>query len=206
MQSLVSQTFSWTKKWSKSRYSLLVIFLFLFLDASIFPLPTTAVFIAVSLIHPSRSYYNALLAVAGMILGSIVGYTIGHYLWLLPDGSFTQFAHYLFNHIPGFTEANYLNAQNLYLKWSYGILLFSTILPVPYQFLSITAGVFNFSIVTFELFTLIFQGFRFFLLAWLIVRYGEGAKIIFQRNLKIIALISVIILIITLLLQVFDIL
>jgi len=192
MQSLVSQTFSWTKKWSKSRYSLLVIFLFLFLDASVFPLPTTVAFITISLIHPLRSYYNALVAVTGMALGSILGYAIGHYLWLLPDGSFTQFANYFFNHIPGFTEAIYQNAQNLYLKWSYSILFFSIILPVPYQIISITAGVFNFNIVTFVLATILFQGFRFFLLGWLIIKYGEGAKIIFLKNLKIITIVSVI--------------
>lgn len=197
MQSYVSQTSSWTKKWSRSRFSLLVIFVFLFLDASIFPLPTTIAFITISLIHPSRSYYNALFAVVGMVLGSIAGYAIGHYLWLLPDGSFTQFAHYMFNHIPGFTEVNYQNAQHLYLNWSYSILFLSILMPIPYQFISISTGVFDYDIFTFVILTLIFQGFRFFLLAWLIITYGEGAKIIFQRNLKIIVIVSVLLVIIT---------
>lgn len=196
MRSLISQTFLWTKKWSKSRYSLLVIFLFLFIDASLFPLPTTVIFITVSLIYPSQSYYNALVAVLGMVLGSILGYTIGHYLWLLPDGSYTEFAQYLFNHIPGFTEINYQIAQNLYLKWSYSILFLSILMPIPYQFISISTGVFDYDIFTFVILTLIFQGFRFFLLAWLIITYGEGAKIIFQRNLKIIAIVSTVLIII----------
>jgi len=125
-----------------------------------------------------------------MVLGAIIGYAIGHFLWLMPDGSFTQFAQYLFHHIPGFTEVNYQNAQNLYIKWSYSILLFSTILPIPYQILSITAGAFEFNIYAFALATLIFQGFRFFFLGWLIVRYGEGVRTIFKENLKIIALVS----------------
>lgn len=197
MQSFVNQSSSWTKKWSKSRFSLLVIFMFLFLDASIFPLPTTIAFITISLIHPSRSYYNALFALVGMVLGSIAGYAIGHYLWLLPDGTFTQFAHYLFNHIPGFTEVNYQNAQHLYLNWSYSILFLSILMPIPYQFISISTGVFDYDIFTFVILTIIFQGFRFFLLAWLIITYGEGAKIIFQRNLKIIALVTVLLVIIT---------
>jgi len=184
----------WTKKWSRSRYGLMAVFVFLFLDASVFPLPTTVVFITVSLIHPSRSYYNALVAVTGMVLGAIAGYIIGHYLWLLPDGSFTLFAQYLFNHIPGFTVANYLNAQNLYIKWSYSILLISTVLPLPYQVLSITAGAFEFNFYAFILATLVFQGLRFFFLAWLVVRYGEGVKTIFRKNLKIISLITIILL------------
>jgi membrane protein YqaA with SNARE-associated domain len=196
MRSLLTQTFLWTKKWTGGPYGLLAVFMFLFLDASVFPLPTTVVFITVSLIHPSRSYYNALVAVTGMVLGAIVGYMIGHFLWLLPDGSFTQLAHYMLNNIPGFTEANYMNAQNFYIKWSYAILLFSTVLPLPYQVLSITAGAFGFNLSAFTLATFIFQGFRYFLLAWLIVRYGEGVRAIFQKNLKIIALITVLILLI----------
>jgi membrane protein YqaA with SNARE-associated domain len=171
-----------------------VIFLFLFLDASLFPLPTTIAFITISLIHPSRSYHNALMAVVGMVLGASVGYAIGHYLWLLPDGSYTQFAQYIFNHIPGFTLENYQNAQHLYLKWSYSILFFSIIIPIPYQFISISTGVFDFNIFAFVFATLIFQGFRFFLLAWLIIKYGVGAKVIFQKNLKVIAIVSVLLL------------
>ncbi len=194
MRSLLAQTFLWTKKWSKSRYGGLVIFVFLFLDASLFPLPTTVIFITVSLIHPLRSNYNALMAVIGMALGAIVGYSVGHFLWLLPDGSFTEFAQYLFNHIPGFTEVNYQNAQNLYVKWSYTILLFSTIIPIPYQILSITAGAFEIDIFAFILATLVFQGVRFFFLAWLIVRYGERVRIMFKENLKVIALVSALIL------------
>jgi len=196
MRSLLIQTFLWTKKWSRSRYGLLAVFLFLFLDASVFPLPTTVVFITVSLIHPKRSYHNALVALAGIVLGAIVGYAIGHFLWLLPDGGFTRLAQYLFNHIPGFTEVNYLNAQTLYTQWSYSILLFSTIIPIPYQVLSITAGAFGIDIYAFILATLVFQGLRYLFLAWLIIRYGEGVTAIFQKNLKIIALITVIILLV----------
>ena len=196
MQSLLSLTYAWTKKWANSRFSLLVIFLFLFLDASIFPLPTTVIFITIALIHPSRSYYYALTAATGMVLGAIAGYSIGHYLWLLPDGNFTPFAHYFFNHIPNFTEVNYHNAQSLYVTWKYIILFFTILLPIPYQIFSITAGAFNFNFFGFALSTLVFQGIRFFLLAWLILRYGEGVKTLFRKNLKIIAMISAILLII----------
>ena len=191
MRSLLSQTFLWTKKWSRSRYGLLAVFVFLFLDASVFPLPTTVLFITVSLIHPTRSYYNALVAVTGMALGSIVGYFIGHFLWLLPDGSFTQMAHYIFNHIPGFSELNYQHAQGLFIKWSYGILLFSTIIPIPYQILTITAGAFEIDIFAFVLATIVFQGLRFFSLAWLIIKYGEGVTAVFKKNIKIIAVITI---------------
>jgi len=196
MQSLWNKIYVWTKKWSNSRYSLLVLFLFLFIDASVFPLPTTVIFITISLIQPSRSYYNALTATLAMFLGAIAGYTVGFHLWLMPDGSFTPFAQYLFHHIPNFTEVNYLNAQSLYVRWSYSILFFSILLPIPYHVFSITAGAFNFDLLGFAVATLVFQGFRFLLLAWLIIRYGEGVKTIFRENIKLIALVSALILLI----------
>lgn len=192
----------WSKNLSKSRYGLLAVFVFLFLDASVFPLPTTVLFITVSLIHPSRSYYNALVAVTGMVLGSIVGYSIGHFLWLLPDGSFTEFAHYIFNYIPGFTELNYQHAQSLYIKWSYSILLFSTVIPLPYQILTITAGAFEIDVINFILATIVFQGVRFFSLAWLIIKYGERVTAVFKKNIKIIAAITIIFLLVIYLISV----
>jgi len=196
MSSLWTQSYAWTKRWSNSRFSLLVIFLLIFLDASIFPLPTTVIFITISLIQPSRSYYNALTATAAMVLGAIAGYTVGYQLWLMPDGSFTPFAQYLFRQVPNFNEANYLSTQGLYIRWRYSILFLTIILPIPYHVFSITAGAFNFNLLGFALSTLVFQGFRFFILGWLIVRYGEGVKTILKENKKIIALITLILLLI----------
>ena len=193
MQSLLSQFYLWTKRLAKGRFSQHFIFLSFFLDACVFPFPTTVIFITVSLLITSRSYYNALISTVAMVTGSIVGYAIGHYLWLLPTGEFTNFALYLFHHVPGFTEVNYHYIQNLALKWGYSILLFSTILPVPYQFYSITAGVFDFNLILFILLTLFFQGSRFLLIAWLTIKYGEGVKTILKKNLKIILLLCLII-------------
>jgi membrane protein YqaA with SNARE-associated domain len=193
MQRQLNNSSTWTKNLAKSRFSQGIIFISFFLDSCIFPFPTTVIFIAVSVIIPSRSYINALIATVGMVTGSILGYSIGQYLWLLPDGNFTQLATYLFNHIPGFTELNYHYMQSLLLKWGYTFLLFSLILPVPYQFYSITAGVFDFNFFAFILLTLLFQGVRFLTIAWLTVRYGEGVKIIVRKNQKLVVIICVLI-------------
>ncbi len=198
MQSQLNQSSSWTKNLAKSQFSQLFIFLSFFLDACVFPFPTTVIFITVSLINPSKSYINALISTIGMVTGSLIGYSLGHYLWLLPDGNFTPIATYLFNHVPGFTELNYHHTQGLYLTWGHGLLLFSVILPVPYQFYSITAGVFDFNIFAFTFLTLLFQGARFLAIAWLTVKYGEGVKTLFRKNQKVIALICILLLLILL--------
>ena len=191
MQNLLSRIYLWTKRTAISRFSLLFIFLSFLLDSCVFPFPTTVIFVTVSLLHPARSYFNALIATLGMVGGSLIGYTIGHFLWLLPDGNFTQLALFFFHHTPGFTDQSYHYTQNLFVTWGYSILLLSIILPVPYQFYAISAGVFDFNLAAFLFSTLFFQGFRFFLFAWLIVRYGEEVKPIIEKNLRIIALICI---------------
>ena len=122
-----------------------------------------------------------------MVTGSIVGYSIGHYMWISPLGGFTSLAQYFFSHIPGFTIDLYTNTQALYAKWSYGILFSAIILPIPYQLYSITAGAFDINVLIFGFSTLVFQGLRFFGLAFLVIKFGEGVKTIFHKNLKIIA-------------------
>ena len=203
MQSQSDQFSTWTNNLAKSRFSQLFIFLSFFLDAFVFPFPTTVIFITVSLISPSRSYINAVISTIGMVAGSIFGYALGHYLWLLPDGNFSPIATYLFNHVPGFTEVNYHQMQSLYLKWGYSLLLFSVILPVPYQFYSITAGVFDFNLLAFTFLTVLFQGARFVTIAWLTVKYGKGVKIIFNKNRKVIIVICVFLFLIILLSLIF---
>ncbi len=185
----LSKTFSWIKKLAQSRYILLFIFIFFFLDSCIFPFPTTVIFITISLLHPTRSYLNAAIATLGMVTGSMIGYTIGHNLWLLPNGNFTQLALYFLHHTPGFTDLTYHYIQDMFVKWGYSILALSVILPVPYQFYSITAGVFDFNLLAFICATLLFQGLRFFIFAWLIIVFGEAVLPSIQKNLKIIAII-----------------
>jgi membrane protein YqaA with SNARE-associated domain len=194
MKSLLRQTWDWTLKWSKSRYSVLALFMFLFIDASIFPLPTTVIFITMSLLYPLRTNFNALIATLGMVAGAIVGYGIGHFLWISPEGGFTGLAQYFFNHIPGFTIDFYQYSRELYIKWSYGILFLSIILPIPYQVYSITSGAFDVNVIWFGLSTFFFQGLRFFILALLVIKFREGVKTIFHRNLKIIAITTIVLL------------
>lgn len=196
MKSLLKQTYDWTLKWSKSRYSMLALFVFLFSDASFFPLPTTVIFITISLLYPLRSNFNAIVATIAMVLGSLAGYGIGHYLWLSSEGGYTAIAQYFFNHIPGFTIDLYHEAQALYSKWSYGILFAAIILPIPYQFYSISAGAFDSNFLIFGFSTLVFQGLRFFGLAYLVIRFGEEVKTMFQKNLKIIAISTITLLVI----------
>lgn len=187
MKNLFSKAYDWSIDWIKSKYSIWALFVLVFIDSSFFPFPTTLIFITISLLYPPRANYNAIIATLAMSSGGILGYCIGHFLWITPGDGYTAVARFFFDHIPGFDTHQYLYIRELYNRWSYGILFTATILPIPYQIYSISAGAFEINVFIFALSTLLFQGIRFFGLAYLIMKFGEGVKEILYKNLKIIS-------------------
>ncbi len=187
MKSLLSKTCGRTLEWTRSRCSIWVLFILVFFDASLFPFPTTILFITLSLFYPQRSKYNAVIATLAMGIGGILGYCIGYFMWLTPGGDFTAVARFFFNHVPGFDVNLYQYISELYNRWSYGIFFSAIFLPVPFQLYSITAGAFDVNVVIFGLTTFLFQGLRFFVLAYLVIKFGEGVRAVLQKNLKVVA-------------------
>lgn len=164
------------------------LFLSAFADASFLPLPVTVFFMALVLMNITKAYKYALLATLGTLSGGFAGYAIGHFAWLNQGGEFTPFAHYLLNHIPGFTVQFYNKIQLLYARWDFWILFMSAGIPLPFKIFSISAGVFDINLLLFGATTLISHGIRFFLLAFLSIKLGPEIKRLLAVRLKYIAI------------------
>jgi membrane protein YqaA with SNARE-associated domain len=189
MKNLLDQSYSWAEDWTRSRFGIWSLFILVFIDASLFPFPTTILIIAFSLFNHKRSMYNAIAATLAMGIGGMLGYAIGHYTWLTQEGDFTSVARFFFNHVPGFDVNRYNYISTLYNKWSYGIFFSAIFMPIPFQIYSITAGAFNVNFIIFAMTTFLFQGMRFFVLAYLCLKFGERVKVILQKNMKVVAAI-----------------
>lgn len=166
------------------------IFLCAFADACVLPLPTPVFFITLILFNFSKAYKYALWATLGSLSGSIIGYYIGNLAWLTATGDLSDFAYFVFDYIPGFTKANYLNIQLYYEKWNFWILFIASLTPIPYKFFSITAGVFDVNIVLFCSATLMSQAIKFYVLAFLATRIGFKIRQILEYDYKPIAIIA----------------
>lgn len=166
------------------------IFICTFADASFLPLPTLMVFLTLSLLNITKAYRYAVFATLGTLAGGFAGYSIGHFAWLNPSGEFTGFAHYLFNHIPGFSEEFFNRISLLYTKWGFWILFTSAAIPLPFKVFSISSGVFETNLLLFGITTLISHGIRFMLLAFLAIKAGSEIKRIIETKLKLIAIVT----------------
>jgi membrane protein YqaA with SNARE-associated domain len=92
-------------QWANTRWGSWAIFLCAFADASFLPLPTLMFFLALTLLNITKAYKYALFGTLGTLFGAMAGYSIGHFAWLNANGEFTGLAVFIFNHIPGFSEA-----------------------------------------------------------------------------------------------------
>ena len=189
MKAWIKRLHIWSLKWTETKWGALALFLCAFADASFFGLPTPLIYLALALLNKSKAYRYALIGVSGTLLGSLAGYSIGHFAWISSTGEFTGVAQFLINNIPGFSETGYNNIKILFEKWDYWILFLAAALPIPYKIFSISSGVFDVNLFIFCTATLISQGIKFYILALLTVKLGTKVKKLFEINWKPIALI-----------------
>ena len=181
---------NWGMEWANTKWGAWALFVCAFADASFLPLPTPMFFMALTLLNITKAYKYALFGTLGTLTGALAGYSIGHFAWLDANGEFTALARFVFENIPGFTEAVYQSIYIQFSKWGLGILFLAPFIPVPYKLFSISFGAFDMNIFLFSLGTLIGQGFRFYLFSFLIIKLGPEVKKLFEFNKKPIAILA----------------
>jgi membrane protein YqaA with SNARE-associated domain len=145
-----------------------------FLESSIFPVPPDAMLIPMGLARPERAYYFATVCTITSVAGGIAGYLIG---WLLYDslGQWLMTLYGYGNKVEAFRES--------YARWGSLIILLKGVTPIPYKIITITSGFAGYSFPLFVLFSFVARGMRFYLVAFLLRRYGERARAIIEERL-----------------------
>jgi len=72
-----------------------------------------------------------------------------------------------------------------YAQWGAWIILIKGLTPIPYKIVTITSGFAGYNFGLFVVLSVITRGMRFFLLAFLLNRYGELARHIIEKRLAL---------------------
>jgi membrane protein YqaA with SNARE-associated domain len=184
----VKGIYQWVLSWAQSPYGAIALFILAFAESVFFPIPPDVLLIALALGAAAKSFRYALICTAGSVAGAFVGYGIGHFAWLTSGGEFTAFANFFFNNIPGFTVALFNNIKALFLQWDFWIIFTAGFTPIPYKVFTITSGVFEINLFMFFIASLISRGARFFLIAYLIWKFGPGIKRFIDKYFNVLAL------------------
>ena len=78
---LFRRLYDWMLSWGDSRWGGVALFLFAFAESSFFPLPPDILLIALCLGAAARSFRYATICLTGSVVGALLGYAIGFFLW-----------------------------------------------------------------------------------------------------------------------------
>jgi membrane protein YqaA with SNARE-associated domain len=145
-----------------------------FAESSFFPVPPDIMLIPMSLARPDRAWRYAAICTLTSVAGGLLGYFIGATLY-------DSIGHWLIQlYGQGDKIEAFRAAYNQYGAW---IILLKGLTPIPYKVVTITAGFAGYSLALFALFSLITRGGRFFILAFLLSRYGLRARAMLEERL-----------------------
>lgn len=158
-----------------------------FVESSFFPIPPDVMLIPMSLARPDKAFYYATVCTLTSVAGGVLGYLIGA---LLYDsvGQWVMHLYGLDRKVEGFRES--------YASWGTWVILIKGVTPIPYKLVTIVSGFAGYNLLMFVLLSFVARGVRFYLLAFLLNRYGERARAIIEERLEFWALSGAVVLVI----------
>jgi len=192
---IVRKTYDWVLSWAERPSARIALFILAFAESSFFPVPPDILLIPLVLGARKKWFNLALTVTAASALGGVFGYFIGHFLWWSAPQVPSGVAAFFFKNIPGFTEAVFWKMQAQYTEYGFLIVFTAGFTPIPYKIFTISSGAFDLNFITFLIASVISRGARFFLLSFLIYRFGEPIKKFIDKYFNWLAIIFTILLI-----------
>ncbi len=192
---LVRRLYDWILHWAESPYGPLALFLLAFAEASFFPIPPDALLIALVLGARTKAFSFAANCTIGSVAGALLGYALGYFLWWSGSNEFSSFALFFFNNVPGFSQDIFYEVKSLYDEWNFWIIFTAGFTPIPYKVFTVTGGAFDINLVLFTVASIISRAARFFLVAFLIWKFGEQIKGFIDEYFNLLAIAFTVLLI-----------
>ena len=190
---IVKRLYDWMLSWGNSRWGAWALFFFALAESSFFPIPPDVLLIALCLGVTSKSFRYALTCLSGSIVGAMIGYAIGCFLWQNTAGEYTALANWFFAHV--FSVESFTNVGALYDKYNFWIVFTAGFTPLPYKIFTISGGLFHINFVMFVVASIVSRGLRFFLIAALIWKFGAPIKVFIDKYFNLLAILFTVLLV-----------
>lgn len=162
---IFSKLYQVVLNWANHQYAAYYLAFLSFIEAIFLPFPPPDVLLApITLQHKHRAYQLAFLTTIFSVLGGVVGYFLGYFIYEII--------------LPWLTYLDYTHKIALLKSWfdRYGIwvIALAGFSPVPYKLFTITAGFLSMALLPFVVISLLARGTRFYLVAFLVKKIGDS--------------------------------
>jgi len=185
---ILRKLYDWVLHWAETPNGAIALFILAFAESSFFPIPPDALLIALVLGARTKAFKFATNCTIASVTGALFGYVIGHFLWWTPSDEFTGLANFFFANIPSFTPELFYKIKNMYDSYDFWIVFTAGFTPIPYKVITVSAGAFNISLPMFIIASVISRGARFFLVAFLIWKFGPQIKNFIDKYFNLLAI------------------
>ena len=164
-----------SSKFTKSRLAYPFIFVLCFLESIIFPFPQEVFMIPMMASDRDRIFKIAWFALLGSLLGAIAAYFIGMYLF----ESIGMYILSLYSLYETFT-----NFSNQVSEYGFLYVFVGGFTPVPFKIVTLSSGFIGINFLIFIAASIISRSVRFFLIGYIIWRFGEDIMKSFEKRLN----------------------
>jgi len=172
--------------WARHRHAEKYLCALSFSESSFFPIPPDVMLAPMALAQPSKAFRLALLTTIFSVLGGMLGYCIGYFLFDVVSG-WLQETHYW---------QKYLQAESWFNEWGFWAIFVAGFSPIPYKVFTIAAGALQMIFLPFVLASMVGRGARFFLVAMLIAAGGEKLESKLRQYMDILGWVVVLLVVI----------
>ena len=173
-------------KLSEGKGAMVALFAVAFAESSFFPIPPDIMLIPMILAAPSKAWRIAGLATLASVLGGFFGYAIGVFFFEVIAEPLLSFYGYL---------EKFHTFESYYHEYGAWIVFGAGLTPFPYKIITIASGAVHLDLAVFTVASVLARGGRFFVVAWLLKKYGAPMKVFIEKNLGWLSVLFLILLI-----------
>lgn len=182
---LVKATYDYMINLASRPNAMYFLFAVAFIESSFFPIPPDVMLIPMVLATPAKAWRIATVATIASVLGGAFGYAIGVFFFDLIARPILTFYGYMHQ---------FDVFKDYYHEWGAWIVFGAGITPFPYKVVTIASGVVHLDFVVFMLASVVARGMRFYLVAWLLKKFGEPMKEYIEKNLGMLSILFLLLL------------
>lgn len=156
-----------------------------FIESSVFPIPPHAILVPMVLADRARAWLYAAVTTISSVIGGILGYAIGFFLFELAGKPILNFY--------GQTEA-FTSFAERYNEWGAWIVFIAGVTPFPYKVITIASGATQLNFAIFMVASILARGLVFFVISALLYWFGPPIRNFIERRLGLVTAVFMILL------------
>lgn len=183
---MLRKLYDMTLSWADHRYAIWILAVVAFVESSFFPIPPDILMIPMILARPSRAWLIASVALLASVLGGMLGYAIGAL-------AYEQIGEPILQSLgKADSMAEFSQRFNDFGFWA---VLTAGVTPFPYKVITIMSGWTGMPLATFIVTSIFARALRFYLVAFLLWRFGAPIKDFIEKRLPLMFTLFVLLLI-----------